>query len=214
MLTTILCATGAIAIAATTSGAPDPAVEKLKAELVGGKWVSLAVELRPQEDRTGTGKVLPFYIKRVFQYLPGDRFVGEITSFADAGGKAPLVRFEFRGHVRWQGPHPVAKGAQKIDYILDEAFNVTPLNEGFAAMLNQASVPGLDPWKVGTTQNIVRKAFPPFKIAEGEILSDYDLIWVHDGMLFMGAKHVDGTPFDKPERRPDLLQIPLVRAKE
>ena len=25
----------------------------------------------------------------------------------------------------------------------------------------------------------------------------------------MGAKHVDGTPFDTPEHRPHQLQIPL-----
>lgn len=31
------------------------------------------------------------------------------------------------------------------------------------------------------------------------------------GMLFMGAKHVDGTPFDKPEQRPHPLQIPRIR---
>lgn len=28
------------------------------------------------------------------------------------------------------------------------------------------------------------------------------------GMLVMGAKHVDGTPFGTPERRPHQLQIP------
>ena len=30
----------------------------------------------------------------------------------------------------------------------------------------------------------------------------------------MGAKHVDGTPFDQPDRRPHQLQIPLVRVTD
>ena len=50
-----------------------------------------------------------------------------------------------------------------------------------------------------------------FNIVDGQIVSDYDLIYFKNGMLFMGAKHVDGTPFDKPENRPHQLQIPLER---
>jgi hypothetical protein len=49
-------------------------------------------------------------------------------------------------------------------------------------------------------------------IAAGQIVADYDLISLTHGLLFMGAKHVDGTPFDRPERRPRQLQIPLRRA--
>jgi hypothetical protein len=41
-----------------------------------------------------------------------------------------------------------------------------------------------------------------FNIAAGQIVSDYDLIHFNHGLLFMGAKHVDGTPFDRPEQRP------------
>jgi hypothetical protein len=37
------------------------------------------------------------------------------------------------------------------------------------------------------------------------------LIYVLNGMLFWGAKHVDGRGFDKLENRPDNLQIPLIR---
>jgi hypothetical protein len=48
-----------------------------------------------------------------------------------------------------------------------------------------------------------------FNIKEGQIAADYDLIYFKNGLLFMGAKHVDGTPFDQPERRPHQLQVPL-----
>ena len=179
--------------------------------LRGTTWISIATELRPQEDRTGTGKVQPFHVSREFTFLQGDRFQGVITSYADPYGKVPLVRFVFRGHLEWQGTHPIAPGAQKVDYVLDEGFLVTPLAPPFADALNQVPVDGLARWEVGVTQDILGKAFPLFNVAAGQIVKDYDLVLLKDGMLFMGAKHVDGTPFDRPERRPTNLQVPLVR---
>jgi hypothetical protein len=45
-------------------------------------------------------------------------------------------------------------------------------------------------------QNILKNPFPMFNIAKDQIVVDYDLIYFRNGMLFMGAKHVDRTPFD------------------
>ena len=78
-------------------------------------------------------------------------------------------------------------------------------------MLNQVPVDGVEPFTVGRKQDILQKPFPMFNIAAGQIVSDYDLIHFNHGLLFMGAKQVDGTPFDRPERRPHQLQIPLRR---
>jgi hypothetical protein len=186
-------------------------VDEIKSFLKGHEWVSITTELRPQEDRTGTGKVQPFYVTRSFQFFEGEKFIGTITSYGDPYGKIPLVKFEFKGHVEWKGEHPVAKGAQKIDYVLDEGFIVTPLNSQFANLLNQIPVPGLQKFEMNVAQDILKKPFPLFNIQEGQIVKDYDLIYIYNGILFMGAKHVDGTPFDKPENRPHLLQIPLVK---
>ena len=176
-----------------------------------GDWESISIELRPTEDRTGSGNIQSTFLKRKFSYLKGDRFIGTITMFADNYGQLPLMEFEFKGHLKWGKEHPIAKGAWEIDYILDEGFGVTPLNEQAAAMLNQGLVDGLVPFENGVKQDILQKAFPMFNIEAGQITSDYDLIYFKNGMLFMGAKHVDGTPFDKPERRPHQLQIPLAR---
>ena len=177
-----------------------------------GTWESLSVELRPTEDRTGTGTVTPTYLRRRFTYLSAEQFIGMITLFADNYGQLPLMEFEFKGSLRWGGPHPIAEGAWCIDYVLDAGFGVTPLHEQAAAMLNQVPVDGVEPFTVGRKQDILQKPFPMFNIAAGQIVSDYDLIHFNHGLLFMGAKHVDGTPFDRPERRPHQLQIPLRRA--
>ena len=178
-----------------------------------GEWQSLSVELRPTEDRTGSGKIEPTYLKRNFKYLSNDKFIGTITLYGDNYGKLPLMEFEFKGNLIWHDEHPIAEGAWKIDYMLDEGFGVTPLNSQAAEMLNIALPEGMKPFENQVKKDILGKAFPMFHIVEGQIVGDYDLIYFKHGLLFMGAKHVDGTPFDKLENRPHQLQIPLERLK-
>ena len=123
------------------------------------------------------------------------------------------MEFEFKGNLNWGQAHPIAEGAWEIDYILDEGFGVTPLNPQAAEILNASLPAGMSPFENGIKKDILKKAFPMFHIQEGQIVGDYDLIYFKHGLLFMGAKHVDGTPFDKAERRPFQLQIPLERVQ-
>lgn len=176
-----------------------------------GEWTSLSIELRPTEDRARTGTVNPTYLRRHFTYLPGDKFIGIITLFGDNYGQLPLMEFEFKGNLKWGEEHPIADGAWKIDYVLDEGFGVTPLNDQVAAMLNQGLPEGMNAFQAIVKQDILKQAFPMFHIVEGQVVTDYDLIYFKNGLLFMGAKHVDGTPFDQADRRPHQLQIPLER---
>ncbi len=194
----------------TTTQAEPRTIDEVKDYAVG-EWKSLSVELRPAEDRTGSGVVRPTRLTRHFRYNPDDTFVGTITMFTDEYGDTPLMAFEFAGHLVWGDPHPIADGAYAIDYVLDAGFGVTPLNDGAAAMLNQGLPDGMPEFVAGTKQDILRKPFPMFNLNEGQIVTDYDLIYFTNGLLFMGAKHVDGTPFDTAERRPHQLQIPLSR---
>lgn len=176
-----------------------------------GSWTSLAIELRPTEDRSGSGVIEPTRLTRDFIYNDDDTFTGIITMYVDDYGQIPLMAFEFKGHLVWGDAHPIADGAFVIDYVLDQGFGVTPLNDQAAEMLNAALPPELEPFATDVKQDILGKPFPLFNIEGGQILTDHDLIYFHGGLLFMGAKHVDGTPFDLPERRPHQLQIPLVR---
>lgn len=176
-----------------------------------GEWQSISVELRPTEDRTGSGKIQPTFLKRNFKYLSKDKFVGTITMFGDDYGNLPLLEFEFKGKLNWGKEHPIADGAWEIDYVLDEGFAVTPLNDQAAAMLNAGLPEGMTAFEANQKNDILGQSFPMFNIVKGQIVSDYDLIYFKNGLLFMGAKHVDGTPFDKVENRPHQLQIPLER---
>lgn len=185
-------------------------VEQVKQSIMGD-WVSIAPEIRPSISKTSDNTIKPFYLKRAFTYLPGDKFELNVINFADAYGNVPLVKIFLKGHMVWQGEHPIATGAQKVDFIADEAYDVTPLLQGFADAMNQVASQGFSQWEVNAMQSILGKAFVPFGLAEGQIFSEHDLIYVLNNMLFWGARNVDGRGFDIEANRPTNLQIPLMR---
>jgi hypothetical protein len=185
--------------------------DQIKKFIQGQEWVSIAPELRPSSIKNADGSIKPFYLTRAFKYSVDDTFELEIINSADAYGKIPLVRIVIKGHIIWQGDHSIAADAQKVNFIADKAYEVTPLAQGFADAMNQIASKGLSKWEINGTQNIMGKAFTPFGLAEGQIFAEYDLIYVYDNMLFWGARNVDGRGFDKEENRPTNLQIPLVR---
>ncbi len=83
--------------------------------------------------------------------------------------------------------------------------------QGFADVLNKVAANGYARWEVGVKQSIFRKSFAPFGLAEGVDFKEYDLVYVAQGLLFWGARNVDGRGFDKEENRPTNLQIPMTR---
>ena len=186
-------------------------LEQTKQALVG-QWKSLAPEIRPSASKNPDGTLKPFYLKRDFSYFAGDRFELAILNSADPYGAVPLVRILIKGHMFWRGPHPIAAGAQKVDFVADEAYEVTPLVQGFADLLSQVASKGYDKWAVNATQSIFGKSFAPFGLVEGRHFMEFDLVYLGHEMLFWGARNVDGRGFDKEENRPTNLQIPLVRA--
>ena len=187
--------------------------QEIKDFIRGGAWVSIAPELRPSTIKNADGSIKPFYLTRTFKYAADDRFELEIINSADPYGRIPLVKILIQGHIVWQGDHSIAAGAQKVNFIADTAYEVTPLAQGFADAMNQVASKEFDRWEVKRTQSILGKAFAPFGLAEGQTFAEYDLIYVHDNMLFWGARNVDGRGFDTEENRPTNLQVPLVRQK-
>jgi len=175
-----------------------------------GDWESITVEVRPGNTKNADETFKPFFLRRDFTLLPEDRFELAVTTYPDPFGKIPLAKMFIKGHIQWLGEHPIAAGAQKVNFAADEEYVVTPLLQGFADILKQTTR-GFNEWKVGEPQSIFKKAFPPFGLAEGHIFKEYDLIYVLDDMMFWGARNVDGRSFDKEENRPTNLQIPLIR---
>jgi hypothetical protein len=180
-------------------------------EKLAGDWESIAPEVRPSPTKNADGALKPFYLKRAFKYLPPDRFALEIVNFADPYGATPLARIRIGGHILWRGPHPIAPGAQKVDFVADESYEVTPLVQGFADLLNKFASAGYAPWAVNAPQSIFGKTFAPFGLKEGANFMEYDLVYLKGDLLFWGARNIDGRGFDTEQNRPTNLQIPLVR---
>jgi hypothetical protein len=185
-------------------------LDQTKQSMVGD-WISIAPEIRPSAVKNPDGTLKPLYLQRDFKFLADDRFQLTIVNSADAYGKVPLARIVIKGHMFWRGEHPIAPGAQKVDFVADEAYEVTPLVQGFADLLNKVAATGYAKWEVNRTQSVFGKTFVPFGLVQGRNFMEYDLVYVAHGMLFWGARNVDGRGFDTEENRPTNLQIPLVR---
>ena len=187
-------------------------LEDTKRILVG-EWVSFTPEVRPSATRNPDGTLKPFYLSREFKYLGDDRFELTISNWADPYGQVAVARIDLRGHIEWVGEHPIASGAQKANFIADEAYEVTPMIAGFADLLNKVASAGFAPWQAGQRQSVFGKTFAPFGLAEGRNFMEYDLIYVQGDYLFWGARNVDGRGFDTERNRPTNLQIPLGRKR-
>jgi len=92
--------------------------------------------VRPSAAKNADGSLKPFYLKRAFKYLPSDRFELEIINSADPYGAGRSRASRSAAHAV-AGPHSIAPGAQKVDFIADESYEVTPLRGGFADVLKQ-----------------------------------------------------------------------------
>ncbi|WP_126652141.1 hypothetical protein [Chryseobacterium aureum] len=176
-----------------------------------GEWESISTEIRPSSLKNEDGSLKPFYLKRSFSLLPEDHFKLEIINYADPYGQIPLVKIVLKGHVEWKGDHPIASGAQKVDFTADEAYEVTPLIPNFTDVLNNLAKENFETWETGKSQSILKKKFLPFGLAEGQVFKEYDLIYMVHDMMFWGARNIDGRGFDTEENRPTNLQIPMKR---
>ncbi len=184
-------------------------IQQIK-EKATGNWESIATEIRPSNQKNEDGSPKAFYLKRAFTLNPDNSFQLQVTNFADPNGKIPLAQMNIKGTLEWQGNHPLIEGAQKVDFTADSDYQVTPLIQGFADVLN-ATTTGFEKWEVGKAQRIFKKKFVPFGLKEGELFKEYDLIFLQGDYMFWGARNVDGRGFDTEANRPTNLQIPLKR---
>ena len=176
-----------------------------------GAWVSIAPEVRPSAAKNPDGTLKPFYLTRDFKALGDDRFELTIVNTADPYAKVPVARIYLRGHMSWKGDHPIAGGAQKVDFVADEAYEVTPLAQGFADILNRVATDGYSKWEVNSSQSVFGKTFVPFGLAAGRHFMEHDLVYLDGDLLFWGARNIDGRGFDTEANRPTNLQIPMRR---
>ena len=173
--------------------------------------VSLAPEIRPSANKNPDGSLKPFYLRREFKYLEGDVVETHCRQLGRSVWRCPLARIFIRGHMVWRGAHPIADGAQKVDFVADEAYEVMAMHPGFADLLNKVSAQGYDKWEVN-------------KLPEASSANSSSRSGSWQGRTSWSTtsststatccsewRNIDGRGFDKEENRPTNLQIPLVR---
>src|SRR5258708_9944154 len=190
------------------ASAMEADVAKVK-EATLGNWESIAPEVRPSASKNADGSLKPFYLRRAFKYLPSDRFELEIVNSADPYGAVPLARSKIGGQMLWQRPHPIAPGAQKVDFVADESYEVTPLAQGFADVLNKVASDGYGAWALNTPQSVFGKNFVPFGLKAGTNFMEYDLVYLREDMLFWGARNITAADLIPSRTAPPTRRLRL-----
>ena len=129
-----------------------------------GTWVSIAPEIRPSASKNADGTLKPFFLTREFTFQHGDLFKLTIVNSADSNGKVPLARIYIKGHVQWQGAHPIADGAQKVNFVADVEYTVTPLDPGIRRYPQSSREQGLRPVGCGRDPKRVRQVIRPIRL--------------------------------------------------
>ncbi len=210
----------ALLSATEISLATDTSLEGLRARVVG-TWTSIACELRPQQNPADPAAApTPTYLTRDFTYDTDGGFSATITVYADPGCSMPMASYDFAGEILWHDANPAAPGAWSQDYVLNRKLELTIQAEPMAAQLNQFpdGACGEGPFVVGETRDILGRPCMLLRFVDGSpYVIDHDFLYVRQDaptMLFMGAKHVDGTGFYTPENRPTVgLQQPLIKVQ-
>ena len=173
-----------------------------------GNWRSMACELRPQ---AGPDGVQSWYLKRDITFT-GDRIDAHFVTYADPTCATPLVELKFGGDVSILGPSDVAPGAMEVDLVVNDYLRITPRLDGFAGFLNSAESGTCgSEWAVGVEQDIYQTGCSVMGVAAGEPTREFETLLVNAGMLYFGARPVDGMPLNAAEKRPTTLQMPLAR---
>lgn len=174
---------------------------------LSGTWQSMACELRPQAGQDG---IQPWYLTREVTFAEG-RIDAHFTTYADAECSAPLLELRFGGDVVVHGQSDVAPGARNVDLIVNDYLTVTPQMEGFAGFLNSADpgACGTQDWAVGVEQDVYATGCTVMGVAPETPTNEYEVLHVSAGLLYFGARPVDGTSLDGPDTRPTALQMPL-----
>jgi len=164
----------------------------------------------PERTKNPDGGLRPFYLTRNFKYLGNDRFELTIINTADPYGKARVARIYLRGHMLWKGDHPIAAGAQKVDFVADEDYEVTRLPSLSPTCSTGSPGPDIPSGKSTSRRRCSARRLRLSAWPKDAISWNTTSWYLDRGMLFWGARNIDGRGFDKEENRPTNLQIPLV----
>jgi len=216
----IFVAYACICLSSSLAAAADTSLTGLQTRVVG-TWRSIGCELRPQQDPSDPKRApVPSYLTRTFTYEQTGRFDANITAYADPACRIPVASYDIAGDIVWHGPNAAVPGAWSQDYVLNRSLRLTILAEPMVTQLN-ALPPGAcgdGPFVLGQERDILAKPCMLLRFVDGNrFVVDHDFLYVRDdapNLLFMGAKHVDGSGFYTPDNRPTVgLQQPLLKVR-
>ena len=158
------------------------------------------------------GSLKPFYLKRAFKYLPSDRFELEIVNSADPYGAVPLARIRIGGHMLWQGAHPIAPGAQKVDFVADESLRGNSPRAGVCRRSQQGRLRRIRALGGERTAKHFRKDLRSLRSQGRHELHGVRPRLSQGRSACSGARATSmAVASTREQNRPTNLQIPLIR---
>lgn len=185
---------------------PGQELVRRTAEGMVGRWVSIEGEVRPN---TQGGQD---YLKRDFTNKP-DFASATLIFYQDDTYTDKNITVVVDGPYELVRPSPVVEGAVEGDFSFT-VMKLTPHSPGMVGFLSSAE-PGTcgdAPWELDVEQDVSSTDGCSVFGVQLSTYREYDLLKVDNDQLFYGARPADGTPPDRPEKRPTSLQPPLRRA--
>ncbi len=182
-------------------------VPSLAAPELVGEWQSLSCEVRPVPAQSGVG-VEPTFLRREITIENG-QLAAKFRFFGDADCTFPVWDVAFSGDINIVGDmNMVADGAVQANLINDRA-SVTPQADFFVDLLNSGQACGANTWEAGIEQAVLPIGCDVLGFAPNSLLTEFETLLAKDGLLYFGARPVDGSSLSSPDDRPTTLQLPL-----
>lgn len=173
-----------------------------------GAWASISCEVRPQVGQDGT--ITEWWLTRSVTIEAG-RIEARFTTYGQPGCTFPINELHFAGRVDIVGDSAVTVEAVAANLTIDDFVRITPLAQPFADFLN--SVPegscGAEAWVLGTPQAIDDTGCTLLGVEPNTPTVEYEVLATIDGLLYFGARPVDGSFITEEAKRPTALLVPL-----
>jgi hypothetical protein len=173
---------------------------------IRGHWISIDVETRPGANDSTV------YLRRDFTN-DEQRSTTRLMFYSDPEGTQRALTIHLEGPYTLGEPSTMVPGAYEGDFHFDTA-KLTAHNEFFLSLLNGAN-PGTCGnafWECNVEQDVTTTlGCLPLGLDLVNRNTEYDIVKVAEDKLYYGARPVDGSGLDTPEKRPTALQVPMIR---
>jgi hypothetical protein len=171
---------------------------------ISGHWISEGIEIR-----TGANNS-KLYVRRNI-LTSAKNSLADLFFSADEAGTQSAVNIVLDGTYVLTESWPAVPDAYAVDFTI-KTLKITPWSSDMVSSLNSSpeGTCGLKPFTLGVTQDVSDTGCITLGLDVKNKPTEYDIVKREGNRLYYGAWPTDGSWLDSPEKRPTVLQMPLV----